>query len=249
MNARTRRLRTALAAVGLLSVLAAGCAVRLGGPEPEERTTLALETEAGAAPAAVAQRIGEYGADVVLLSAPASAGAAWFAEVARQTGLALSGPGQADGTSLAFLTRKEAVGDTTIALAVEGSEPLIVHDALYEVDKHRHLDLMSIKLGPTTPLRPAAQAFLQYVATDVIHNAAVALAIDVDDPARGDSLAALLAPAFADMRECVEEEDRGALPPAQIRLLFGPEVRMSCDWVRVPDADGRAVLSKLVIRR
>ena len=203
---------------------------------------LALAT--GSAPADhVAQRIRAAEADYALLAAPADS--AWFAEVARQAGLELSGPGRAGPSALAFLGRKP-LGDTTVALPVAGGPALVVHDALYAVDRGRYLDLLALRLEPGTPVRAAVRAFLDYVATDVMANAAVAVAIEAPSPAVGDSLAAVLDPVFTDARLCAGREPG---PPLRMRLFYGPEARIACAGARTLPGEPPAVLARLVVQR
>lgn len=226
---------------------AAGCAVRLGGPKPETYRTLALAVDGGESAADVAARIRRAGADVVLVSSPADH--AWFEELARETSLVLSGPGDAGPVRLAFLGGT-AIGDTTIALPIDGGGQVVVHDALYRVDKHRYLDLMALRIGPDTDLRGAVRALLAYVATDVMHTAAVALAVEVPDAAAGDSVSMLLRPAFTDTRGCLESGgDGSADPPApRMRLFYGPGLRIRCEGARLLDGSSSMIMGRLVVQ-
>jgi hypothetical protein len=235
-----------LLTTALVATLAAGCAVRLGGPGPVEYRTVALSSAAEAPAAQVAGYIRESGANVVLLAAPADS--AWFAEVARSAKLSLSGPGKAGGVSLAFLAGKP-VGDTTLALPLEGGGSVVVHDALYRVDKRRHLDLLALRIRSAAEVRPAVQALLRYVATDVMSDAAVVLAIDVPDAATGESVAALLDPAFLDARTCLPEELRGGAQVSGMRLFYGPEARLRCESARLLGDKSAPVVANLIVGR
>src|SRR5690606_30770893 len=135
--------RTCIAVIAL--VLLGGCAVRIGGPGPVEYRTVALSTGHGTAPDEVARWIRDANANVVLLSAAADS--AWFDAVARQTRMTLSGPGRAGASSLAFLAH-EALGDTTVALNLASGDEIVIHDALYRIDKHRYLDLIALRVDP-----------------------------------------------------------------------------------------------------
>ncbi len=240
--------RHALLCGALIVATAAGCAVRLGGPKPETYRTLAVAVDGGESPADVALRIRNAQADVVLLSSPGDS--AWFEELARQTSLVLSGPGDAGTARLAFLGGT-AVGDTTIALPVDGGGRLVVHDALYRVDKYRYLDLMAARIEPGTNVRGAIRALLAYVATDVMHNAAVALAVEVPDAATGDSVAVLLRPAFTDTRACLESDRGGSADPAapRMRLFYGPGLRIRCESARILDGSSPMILGRLVVQQ
>lgn len=238
-----------LGAAGL-AALVIGCAVRLGGPGPVEYPTLALDAGQGVAAFVVADEIRRVGARLVLLAGAADS--AWFAEVAQRTEKELSGPGDAGTTSLAFLAGKP-VGDTTLALSMEGGGRFVVHDALYTVDKSRFLDLLATRADSGVDLRSFVRALLQYVATDVMPHAAVVLAVDVADPAAGDSLAALLDPALTDAQACGREEGRTAPAAVQrqveMRLFYGPPAIMTCRSVRVLNGARAPVLAQLVVGR
>jgi hypothetical protein len=244
------RLRTvSTSAAVAAALLATACAIRLGGPTPLAYRTLAISAAEGEAPDSVAHRIRSAAAQVVLLTARADS--AWFAEVARLSGLVLSGPGNAGTTSLAFLG-DEPLGDTTIALPVEGGRPIVVHDALYKLDDYRFLDLIAARIEPGTDPRPAVRALTNYIATDVMSNAAVALAVDVPDTAAGDSIAALLRPLFADARACLPSPRNGTRARAHVRvhLFHGPEARIGCESARLlPGTAGDALLARLVVNR
>lgn len=234
-----------------VSLAAAACAVRIGGPDAVAYRTFALDVAGTPAASAVAERIRGAGADVVFLSAEADS--AWFGQVAGQTQLQLSGPSKVGPTALAFLAGSP-VGDTTIALPVPGEQPLIVHDALYEVDDERYLDLLAVRVESATRARSALHAFLEYVATDVYPEAAVVVAVDVPDVPVGDSVAALLRPAFREAQDCIagESTDNGPplLPaPVGMRLFYGPELRIRCEEARIVEGEPAAVFARLVVAR
>jgi hypothetical protein len=230
----------------LALILLGGCAVRLGGPGPVQYRTVALSAGEGTLPAQVAAFIRQAEANLVLLAAPGDS--AWFAEVARESRLTLSGPGDAGGISLGFLAAAP-LGDTTIALPLMGGGSIVVHDALYKVDKHRYLDLLALRVGGVAEARPAAQALLRYVATDVMSDAAVVLAIDVPDSETGDALAALLEPAFLDARGCLPELARQGAARPGMRLFYGPEARLRCEGARRLGAEDAPVVVQLIVGR
>lgn len=244
MRFRTTATLTAVAA----GLAATACAIRLGGPKPLEYRTLAIAAEADESADAVAQRIRSADADYVLIAAPADS--AWFAEVASRARLTLSGPGNAGTVSLAFLGT-EPLGDTTIALPVDGGRPIIVHDALYKLDDYRYLDLMAVRIEPGIEVRPAVRALTSYVATDVMSNAAVALAIDAPDPEVGDSIAALLEPLFSDARACLPRPSNGERTRARVRvhLFHGPEARIGCEGARIVESGIPSLVARLIVNR
>lgn len=223
---------------------AAACAVRLGGPKPEEYRVLALAAAPGVDPEAVAERIQRADADVALLFGRADT--TWFADIAARTALQLSGPGRSDGLGMAFLAG-EAVGDTTLTLPVGEGPGLPVHDALYQVDENRYLDLMAVHLPQGVDPREAARALLSYVATDVMNGAAVVLAISADRPLDGAELARQLDPAFIGGEGC---EDPASLDGgAPVRLLYGPALHIRCSRTRELDGSPWAVVADLIVRR
>jgi hypothetical protein len=235
--------------VGLLAALT-GCAINLWGPEEIDYGVLAFEVPGGTSAGDVAQRIRDAGADVVLLSAAHDS--AWLAGVAEATGRKLSGPGAAGRTAFAFLAG-EAVGDTTLALPFGDADTLHVLDALYELDDERWLDLLLVGVDSTMPLREAIRTFLTYVATDVMQESAVMVAIDTGPGVSGAELAALLQPAFTSVAECSREGEAdggfasaGELP---MHLFFGPEARVRCRSARVLPGAGEPVYARLIVRR
>ena len=232
--------------LGALALILAGCAVRLGGPGPVEYRTVALSTAAGVEPADLAALITRARANVVLLAAEADR--EWFDEVARRSRLSLSGPGGAGPVSLGFLAG-EAVGDTTVALRLPDGDEVVLHDALYQVDRRRYLDLMALRIASSSQTREAVKALLGYIATDVMSHAAVVLAIDVPDPATGDSVAALLSPIFRDVRSCLGTNAEDAPAGPGMRMFYGPETRMRCEEAS-PLADGSSpVVARFIIER
>lgn len=242
--------------LGLLIV--AGCAVRLGGPEAVEYGTLAMDAPAGSSAEAVAERI--RGADVVLLSAEADS--AWFADVARHSQRTLSGPGRAGRIGLAFLAMAP-LGDTTIALPVEGSSTdLVVHDALYQVDEERYLDLLAFRLEPSDDPDAVVRTLMTYIATDVSQQAAVVLAVDAEEGAPIEDVAERIRPALADARTCLPGDSEeapagsgaagpasGAPPSMDMFLFYGPQLRIRCEGAELRTTNGNSLLARLVMAR
>jgi hypothetical protein len=231
----------------VMGVLVTGCAVRLGGPGPESFTAVALADAAGD-PAALAAQLTGNGADIVLLSAPYDS--ATLAEVARQAQLTLSGPARAGNSNLALLSRLKILGDSALSLAA-GAGRLHVMDALYEVDKNRHLDLMFMRMTDGTPAREAVRSLLSYYATDVGGTAAVLLALQATTPQAADSAALLLRSAFGTVLDCGAQT---ATPPTTtgsgtLRFFYGPQARIQCERGRLLTASPPAILGRVVVGR
>ncbi|MGQ0813751.1 MAG: hypothetical protein ACT4O1_04730 [Gemmatimonadota bacterium] len=216
--------RMVVAACMALSV--AACAVRLGGPGPLDRDALALKVASDATAEQTAQLLTQHGTEYAILSAARDS--AWFAAVAARSGLTSTRPGSARGTTYAFLGPK-ALGDTTLTLKVPGGGELRVHDALFELDKNRRLDLLVVQLDTLASLQRSIETLMLYVASDVGATVAVLLAVEPPTPALGDSVAVIMRALYADVWECTSAGRGGARAPAlPIRLFYGPAVRIRC---------------------
>jgi hypothetical protein len=228
----------------------AACAVRLGGPSPEEYQAFALRAGAADTPAEVAALITSVTADLVLLAAPATRDSAWFAEVAAATGLQQSGPGSTGGSALGFLTRNlELLGDTSIVLAA-GNGRLHMHDALYQIEENRLVDLMLVTVDSAADLRESARTLLSYISTDVGATAAVVLGLTGPTPQASDSISVLLRAYLPNAHGCASTaEDGRAADDSAIRLFYGPVVRVECMSARTLTAAGSPVTARLVIGR
>lgn len=227
-----------------VAAFTAGCALRLGGPAPENRRTVAMKIGAGLSADSAAARIRALDGDAVLISTPADS--AWLARAAYVAGYSVSTSTRGGNGSFAFLTRTAALGDSTVALAVEGADSLVVHDALYQVDDDRYFDLLAFRIGSSAPVQATIRALLLYIATDVSGNAAVAILVDAADAATADSVAALLSPAFTDARACVDDDD-AKVQRTPLRLFYGPQTHTECKNARVVGAD--VIDAQLVIGR
>lgn len=232
------------ALTGALVVTLSACAVRLGGPGPQEYDAVALRASGDAA--ALGQRLRAAGAELVLLAADQDS--SWFAQVAASAQLGLSGPGTTGGTGLALLSNLKLLGDTALAIAIEGGGQLHMQDALYEIDKNRHLDLMLVRLDPEAPLRASVRTLLGYIATDVGGAASVLLAIEAPSPMAADSTALLLRAAFEQANDC-----RGRGPAADaaaqtVRLFYGPQARIDCVRAGPLDGSPAPTLARVVVR-
>src|SRR5690625_3917147 len=219
--------------IGVLALLLVDwCTVRLVGQGPLWYRAHARSMDTDATPIEVASVIRQAGADLVLMAARSDS--VWFSEVARASNLELSGPGLAGDVSLAFLGAKP-LGDTTLALELETGGSVVVHDALYQVDRGRYLDLLVLRVESASAVRSTMQALLRYIASDVMSNAAVVLAVDVPDSVTGDAVAAILDPAFIDAQSCLDpgKTVSGQAAPATHlgagrRLFYGAEARLRC---------------------
>jgi hypothetical protein len=218
----TRHVRTA-SLLPLLALVFTACAVRLGGPSPEEYDVAALFEPLNADAVEVAERIRAAGAEIVLLAAERQ-DSAWFTAVAGNARLDLSGPGTTTGRGYAFMTNLEILGDTSLVLPIDGGGSVHMHDALYRIDDHRNIDLMLVRLeGPD--LRATVRRLLNYIATDVPADAVLLLALDGPTAAAADSAATMIRATIGDASEC--REDAASAEPA-VRLLYGPSARVRC---------------------
>ena len=243
--------KTSIIAVALTAVVAAACAVRLGGRSPKEYRTLAMGAPPSASASEIAAIVRETEANIVLLAAEQDT--AWFTAVSNETGLALSGPGTTERKAKAFLTNLKVLGDTSIVLGIADGSRMHMHDALYEIEEDRHLDLMLVGISDRSDLREAVRALLSYIATDVGPNAAVMIAIDAPSPAAGDSVATLLRAAYTNAIECTRPNgSAGGVRTSQsgtVRLFYGPSARVRCEEARTLEASGDSILAQLIVSR
>lgn len=220
----------------------AACAVRLGGPSPEQFDVAALFEPLNADAVAVAERIRSAGAEIVLLAAERQ-DSAWFTAVAGNAQLGLSGPGTTTGRGYAFLTNLEILGDTSLVLPVAGGGSVHMHDALYRIDDHRNIDLMLVRLeGPD--LRASMNRLIDYFATDVPGDAALLLALDGPSPQAADSAAWMIRATMANASECGDQAQDVA--PAVI-LLYGPSARVRCRSARAVPGTAPGIVARLEV--
>jgi hypothetical protein len=233
--------------VAIAALFAAACSVPLVGPKPVEQEMAAIRIVSGATAEQVAQMLTQRGVEFAILSGERDS--AWYADVATRADLKSTRPGSAGTTTFAFLG-PEAIGDTTLALKVTGGGELRVHDALYRIDKNRRLDLMAVKIEPGANLKESIRALLAYVASDVLAHAAVLLAIEPPTPELGDSVSLLTRAAFADAWECTPQgRDRPNHSDMELRLFYGPAVRMTCARAERVNLGGDAILGHFVLPR
>jgi hypothetical protein len=228
-----------------LMLVVTGCSVRLGGAKPVEYDAVAIQFETGTTVADAAAQLKELSADLALIATREDT--AWVRQLAEQTQLTSSRPGKAGDFTLAFLAT-QPVGDTTLTLNVDGGGGIRLHDALYNVDKVRRLDLMTAIFQPGTGAREGVRALLNYIATDVMGDAAVALAVQSASPAAGDSIAELTRAAIADAWECTTAGKSSQNAPAMaMRLFYFPAARMQCLNARVLESANRPMVARLIV--
>ncbi|MBX6363087.1 MAG: hypothetical protein IRZ00_04405 [Gemmatimonadetes bacterium] len=231
-----------LAGVVLAAVVAAGCAVRVGGSKPLDYHVLALDAPDGASAQQVAETIQRASAQLVLLSARADS--AWFADVARRSNLTLSGPGRSGAVRLGFLAGKP-VGDTTLSRPLPGGA-ITIQDALYQPEKDRYVDLMLVR-ADSGAARDIAHALLTYVASDVMQNASLVLGLAGPNPAVLDSVSSIVRPAFSDVRDC--RDGANGLGGTSLRVLYGPVTQVQCDVARRLEGPGAPLYAQIVVGR
>lgn len=232
----------------LLTVVISACAVRLGGPSPEDYDVATLLESRDADADAVVQRITDSGAEIVLLAGERQ-DSAWFTYIAANARMTLSGPGATAGRGYAFMTTPslELLGDTTLVLPVAGGGGVHMHDALYRIDDYRTIDLMLVRLeGPD--LIAALDTLLLYFATDVPADAAVILALDGPTPAAADSVAREIRATISDASEC-RATDAGDAAQPPLRLLYGPSARIRCESARTLTGAARGIVARLQVGR
>jgi len=226
------------------AVTMTACAVRLGGSGPVEYSTLAVDFSSTTTPEQAAAMIRQNNARLVLMSTPRDTG--WVSAVASASGLTSTRPGTVDNTTLAFLAWKP-VGDTTHTVSVPGGGRIRLHDALYEIEKNRHIDLMTVVFDPNTNVREGVRALLGYIATDVSSNVPVVLAVYSPNTAVSDSVAAVTRAAWAVAADCSAKSSAdGASRNMVMRLFYFPAARIRCLDARTIDAPGAPVAARLV---
>jgi hypothetical protein len=217
--------RLAIAAASVLIV--AGCAkLTMGPPKRLERDAVVMHLDAGATVEQTAQTLTQGGVEFAILSAPQDS--AWFANVATRANLTSTRPGAVSGRTYAFLGPK-ALGDTTLTLTVPGGGTIRIHDALFELDKTRHIDLMAVQFDSTVNVQRSVNRLLEYVAGDVGATVSVLFAIEAPTQAVTDSVARLMRAIYTDLYECTAAGKAGtARGDAPFRAYFGPLARTRC---------------------
>jgi hypothetical protein len=238
--------RAARLMILFLGILAAGaCAVRLGGGGPQEYEVLAFRAAANASPAEIAGTIRTANGDIVLLSADRDS--AWFAAVAAETGMALSGPGTTGAIGMAFLARLEILGDTSLVLDVPGGGSVHMHDALYRINGNRFVDLMSVRFD-APDLRAAVRRLFDYIAEDVGATVPVLLTVDGATPQVADSAAILMRAYYNNDMGCRDSTiPAGTVLP--VRLLYGPSALATCRSSRLLPGEASGVAARVTVTR
>lgn len=231
-----------LGTVLILALLAAGCAVGLGGGSPLARDALALRVPAGMSADALGARIQQGGYEFAMLSTQQDS--AWLATAATRAGLQMTRPGRIGDATYVFFGPKP-VGDTTHTVAVQGGGQVRLHDALYRVDKNRNLDLIIARFEGVTDLSRGVRALLGYVGNDVSNSAALLLGVESPTQQFGDSIAMLLRAAYSDTRECANGGTQTGA--SAIRLFYGPEVRVRCESAAILNETGSPVSAQFVL--
>jgi hypothetical protein len=239
----TRHLRFRATILPVLALAIGACAVRLGGPTPQEYNTIAVAVPANAAAAQVVEQLRAANADVVLMAADRDS--AWFAQLTADTRLTVSRTGVLDGRGYVFLSRLELLGDTTMILNVPDGGTVNMHDALYRIDQYRYLNTMTVRFD-APDLRRAVQTLFGYIATDVMSNAAVVVAIDGPTAAVADSVAVLMRAHYTNAAECEESSLTQDLP---VRLLYGPAARITCRSARPLAGEAAGIHARVVVGR
>lgn len=218
-----------LVAVAAIALTAGACAaIQMTGPKPVKQDAVVMHVNAAATPEQIAQTLTQQGAEYAIISAPAG-DSAWFATIATRVQKHSTRPGRVNGRTYAFIGPK-ALGDTTLTLTVPGGGKLRIHDALFEVDKNRRIDLMAVQLDSTVNLQRSITRLLEYVAADVGATVSVLLAIETPTAAMGDSVSVIMRALYTDVFECTAEGKTGAAPKdLPIRAFYGPPARMRCN--------------------
>lgn len=221
-------------AVVLVSLVAAACAT-LGTRDPIQRDAIALKVTGNTTAEQFGGRLKQGGYEFALVSSDRDS--AWLASAATAAGLQSTRPGRVGNATYNFFGPKP-VGDTTHTVPVQGGGQVRLHDALYQLDKERTLDLILARFDSITDISRATRALLTYVGSDVSNNAALVLAIEAPSPAAGDSIARSLRTYLSETRECSGGENSGG---STLRVFFGPNTRIRCERAQVLNETGSPI--------
>lgn len=230
----------------LIALAAVGCSPTMGEPPLINMPTVAFRADGGTSAEAAGTAVGEAGPRIALVIGRPDEG--WFQAVAAAAGLSgLSGPGTIGPDLAVGFLGMAAVGDTTIELRYDDGS-FQVHDALYDLDQRRYLDLLAFQVEDPGEARAKIRALTQYIATDVYPGAAVILAVAVPTAEVGDSVARELSPAYRGAAHCGAPAD--GVAGSGVRLFYGPEARLFCRSATVAaTAAGDRVRAELVAGR
>ncbi len=227
--------------VVMVSILAAACAT-LVGRDPLERDVIALKVSGNPTAEQFGARLKQGGYEFALVSSDRDS--AWLASAAAAAGLQITRPGRAGPSTYVFFGPRP-IGDTTHTVPVQGGGQVRLHDALYQADKERIVDLILARFDSVTDLSAASRALMTYVGNDVSNNAALLLAIEAPSPQAGDSIARSLRAYLSETREC-PGGDTGA-STSSIRLFFGPATRVRCERAQVLNEAGGPVSAQFLL--
>ena len=231
-------------AVILSTATMAGCALGLARPKPLERDALALRVPATMTSEALGSRLQQGGYEFALLVAPQDS--AWLAAAATTAGLQTTRPGRIGNDHYVFFG-PAALGDTLHSVTLRSGGTLRLHDALFQLDKDRHLDLIIARFDSVTDVREGVRALLAYVGKDVSGTAALLLAVETPTQQFGDTIAGLIRAAYSDTRECAQEDGGEVTTQSAIRLFYGPELRVRCERAAVLNEAGGPVSAQFVL--
>ena len=223
-------------AVVLVSLVGAACAT-LGTRDPIQRDAIALKLSGNGSAQDLGNRLKQGGFEFALVSSDRDS--AWLAAAATAAGLQITRPGRVGNATYTFFGPK-ALGDTTHTVPVPGGGQIRLHDALYQIDKNRTLDLILARFDSITDISRAARALLAYVGSDVSNNAALLLAIEAPSSQAGDSIARSLRTYLSETRECAGG-DNNAGTGSSLRVFFGPTARIRCERAQVLNEAGGPV--------
>jgi hypothetical protein len=225
----------------VLGALVAACAGGLGRGSPLERDAIAWKVAEATTPEQLGDRLRQGGYEFALLSTARDS--AWLAAAANRAGLVMTRPGRVGSASYAFFGPKP-VGDTTHVVTVPGGGQIQLHDALYQIDKYRALDLILARFDSVSDLSRGVRALVGYVASDVSGNAGLLLGIEAPTPVVADSIASLLRALYTDAIECAN----AAAPTAPaIRLFYGPRARLTCERAEVLNESGGPISAQFAL--
>lgn len=226
----------------LVVVIIAGCAVRMGGPAPVQRDTIAWRVPASITAEQLGTRLQQGGYEFALLAT--SHDSTFLASAATRAGLQMTRPGRIAGSNYVFFGPK-AVGDTTHTVTVRTGGRVQLHDALFRIDKNRSVDLIIARFDSVTNISEGVRSLVEYVAKDVSGNAALLLGFEPPTPQIGDSVSLLLRALLNDTRDCTSGAPGR---PSPIRLFYGPEVRVRCERAQVLNESGGPVSVQFVLQ-
>ncbi len=234
--------------MSVVSLLTACASAPANAAYEEGIDVLAQSAGSDASSAAIAESVNAAGADFVLVEA--NADSAWFAELSRQTGLTMSGPSIEAGVGFAYLAGAAPLGDTIIAIPVGSGGAVVLHDALYELGEGALLDFISFRADTTSDPYALVQAFLRYMATDVMTNVPLVLGVEAAAPTLADSIEVLLRPSFTPPSACeTGGATQGTGDLGGLRVFIGTPAQIRCREVERPGGAADALMARLVLRR